>query len=121
MAKIAAELNAKWLPPRPTTRKGTTWQAEWTHTTVAQMLRQEVYTAWRAASPTASPAPPGTHHTGKWTLMGAARGVKHASPEEGYTLSGLVRCSGCGYAMTHTVEVRKGVTHRTTGASAGPV
>ena len=112
-AKIAAELNAKWCPPRPTTRKGTTWQAEWNHTTVAQMLRQEVYTGVAHSKPHSKPgAHPALITPAQWTLIGAARGVKHASPEEGYELSGLVRCSGCGYAMTHTVEVRKGVTHR---------
>ena len=30
-----------------------------------------------------------------------AKGVKPLGPSEGYLLTGLVRCHGCGYAMDH--------------------
>jgi Recombinase zinc beta ribbon domain len=29
------------------------------------------------------------------------KGTRHASPSDGYLLTGLVRCSGCGSAMAH--------------------
>ena len=117
--KIAAELNDKWCPPRPTTRKlkgqseKTTWQARWTHTTVHQMLKAEVYTGVAHSGEYRKPgAHPALIDPAQWALIKAARGINHNSPDDGYELSGLVRCSACGYGMTHTVERRNGNAHR---------
>lgn len=108
-ARISRELNAHWCPPRPTTRTigGTrvTWQAEWNHTTVHQMLRQNVYRGWAHSDPHINKAAhPPLIDPDTWALVEAARGVKPDRPEEGYELTGLVRCSGCGFAMVHSVE-----------------
>ena len=107
--RIARELNESWAAPRPTTRTidghKVTWQAEWNHTTVCQMLDHKVYRGWAHSGKYVNKAAhPVIIDDDLWNLVHASRGVKHDSPEEGYELSGLVRCSGCGYAMTHSVE-----------------
>jgi hypothetical protein len=109
--RIARELNESWCPPRPTTRKlkgesaATTWQAEWNHTTVHQMLKQEVYRGYAYSGQYVNKAAhPAIIPDDLWHRIQATRGVKHDRPAEGYELSGLVRCSGCGYAMVHSIE-----------------
>ena len=107
--RIARNLNESWCPPRRTTRtingERVTWQAEWNHTTVHQMLKQRVYRGWAYSGQYENRAAhPVIIDDDLWTLIEATRGVKHDRPEEGYELSGLVRCSGCGYAMVHSHE-----------------
>lgn len=112
--RIAQELNASWCPPRPTTRtldgKRVTWQAQWNHTTVAQMLKvgangENVYRGWAFSKPylnKAAHAPLIDPDT--WALIIAARGVRPNRPQDGYELTGLVRCASCGFAMVHSNE-----------------
>jgi hypothetical protein len=103
--RIARELNAHWCPPRVTKRKGVEWQAEWNHTTVHQMLKQDVYRGWAYSKPHVNKAAhPPLIDPDTWARVEAARGVKHDRPAEGYELTGLVRCAGCGYAMMHNTD-----------------
>jgi DNA invertase Pin-like site-specific DNA recombinase len=107
--RIARELNEHWCPPRVTTRtingEKVTWQAEWNHTTVAQMLRQDVYRGWAYSKPYMNKAAhPPLIDPDTWARVQSARGVRHDQVEGGYELTGLVRCSGCGHAMVHSIE-----------------
>jgi DNA invertase Pin-like site-specific DNA recombinase len=107
---VADALNASGIMPRPYKRHGVVKQAVWTFKTARQLIvgRQEdgignaVYlgTAWNGEhiTPDAHPALVSEE------LMRAAadaRGTKPIGPDEGYLLSGLVRCKSCGYAMTY--------------------
>jgi site-specific DNA recombinase len=94
---IATRLNEGDVMPRS--------GGAWTHKTVRQMVTNRVYT--------------GTAWNGDWEKQNAheaivtpevfasanrRKGTKPQGPTEGYLLSGLIRCSGCGYAMTHNVQ-----------------
>src|SRR5262249_39149469 len=99
---IATALNESGAKPRPYKRDGQVRQAVWTHRTVRQLVQSEVYTgvAFNGGHRTE-----GAHEAiVKPELYQAAnetKGVKPLRRAGGYLLSGLVRCSGCGYAMTY--------------------
>jgi hypothetical protein len=106
---IADALNASGAPPRPYKRHGIVQQARWTFKTVRQAVKSEVYTGVAFNGP--------HRHEGAHTaivtpeLYAAAnetKGTKLLRPTEGHLLSGLVRCAGCGYAMTYKNYAGKG-------------
>jgi DNA invertase Pin-like site-specific DNA recombinase len=116
---IAAALNTDGAKPRPHRRDGVVLQAVWQHKTVKQLVHNEVYL--------------GTAHNGSHRLPGAhkaivtpelfaaankAKGTKALGPKDGYLLTGLVRCSGCGYAASYAQE-RKGLYVRCRSAQHG--
>jgi site-specific DNA recombinase len=99
---IANATNAAGVLPRPSKRDGVVRHARWTAQTVKQIVHSETYM--------------GVAHNGTRRHEGAhdaivtaelfhaanhARGVKPAGPADGYLLTGLGRCSLCGYALIH--------------------
>lgn len=105
---IADALNAGPIRPRPYRRDKVEYQPEWTHKTVRGMVvgrkgtGNEVYlgTAWNGEheTPDAHPAIVTPELLGR---ANRAKGTKPIGPKQGYLLTGLVRCAGCGYSMTH--------------------
>jgi hypothetical protein len=64
-----------------------------------------VYRGWAYSKPHVNKAAhPPLIDPDTWARVEAARGVKHDRPAEGYELTGLVRCAGCGYAMMHNTD-----------------
>jgi DNA invertase Pin-like site-specific DNA recombinase len=116
---IAAALNASGAPPRPRKRDGVVKQAAWVPKTVRQIVNNEVYlgTAYNGQH-----RQPGAHKAIVTPELYAAaikaKGVKPLGPGEGYLLTGLVRCSGCGYAMSYAAE-KQGLYLRCRSAQHG--
>jgi site-specific DNA recombinase len=100
---IAKAMNETGVLPRPHKRDGIVRQAGWSHKTARQIVRSEVYlgTAWNGEHRS-----PGAHDPlvapKLYARANRAKGTKPLGPGEGYVLTGLVRCSSCGYAMAHT-------------------
>jgi site-specific DNA recombinase len=99
---IAAALNEAGVLPRPRKRHGVRKQARWTHKGVRQIVLGEVYlgTAFNGGR-----RHPGAHEPlvtpDLYAAANRTKGTKALAPSEGYLLSGLVRCSGCGYVARH--------------------
>lgn len=114
-AKIAAALNATGQMPRPYTRHGITQEPVWRPQGVRQMVmggnakvenrvyRGEAHNG-EYRNPDAHPAIVGAE---LFAAARRARGVKHERKTDGYLLTGLVRCSGCGHAMVNTYTAGK--------------
>jgi DNA invertase Pin-like site-specific DNA recombinase len=102
---VAAALNASGIMPRPYKRHGVVRQAVWTHKTVRQLVQNEVYigTAYNGGHRTPG-AHPAVVDLELFARANKAKGVKPQGPEDGYPLTGLPRCSGCGYTMLHSIE-----------------
>jgi DNA invertase Pin-like site-specific DNA recombinase len=99
--KIAEALNASGPKPRPYKRHGVVKPVLWRPQTVTQLVKNETYlgTAWHGDH-----RHPGAHEAlvtpELFAKANRAKGVKPVGPDERYLLSGLVRCSSCGYVMT---------------------
>jgi DNA invertase Pin-like site-specific DNA recombinase len=102
---IANALNESGASPRPYKRHGTVQQARWTHKTVRGVVQSDVYTGVAfngphrhegAHEPIVSPE--------VFAAANETKGTKLLRPAAGYLLTGLVRCAGCGYAMTYKNE-----------------
>jgi DNA invertase Pin-like site-specific DNA recombinase len=107
---IADALNASGIMPRPYKRHKVVKQAVWTHKTVRQLVvgrekdvvgnRVYLGTAWNGQHET-----PGAHPAivdeDLYARATEARGTKWIGSDDGYLLSGLVRCKSCGYVMTY--------------------
>jgi DNA invertase Pin-like site-specific DNA recombinase len=99
---IAQALNRRGAKPRPYKRDGQVMQAVWTHKTVRQLVTSEVYTGVAFHGPhRLEGAHPAIVSAEEYAAANGTKGTKLLGPEEGYLLSGLVRCSGCGYVMTY--------------------
>jgi DNA invertase Pin-like site-specific DNA recombinase len=102
---IAQALNESGTKPRPYKRDGQVRQAVWTHKTVRQIVGNEVYLG---VAYNGDHRHPGAHEAivtpELYARANKTKGTKPVGPPGGYLLTGLVRCSGCGYAMTHAVE-----------------
>jgi DNA invertase Pin-like site-specific DNA recombinase len=106
--RIAAELNANWAAPRPYKRHGQVAQASWSPHHVRRMVLNRVYTG---VAYSGEHEQAGAHDAlVSQSLFDKATRVKgrkfSADNSASYLLSGLVRCSGCGYAMVHTRSSR---------------
>jgi DNA invertase Pin-like site-specific DNA recombinase len=103
-AAVAEAMNATGVLPRPHKRHGKVVQGRWQHKTARQLVHREVYlgTAYNGDHRL-----PGAHKAiiapELWSRAHRSRGTKSLRPSDGYLLTGLVRCSGCGYVMTHAV------------------
>lgn len=100
---IAAALNESGAKPRPYKRHGVVKQAVWTHKTVRQLVVDgDVYLG---VAFNGQDRHPGAHEAIVTPELHAeanrVKGTKPLGPSGGYLLSGLVRCSGCGYVMAH--------------------
>ena len=109
-SRIAVELNEHWAAPRPYKRHEQTRQAVWSGHHVRRMVLNRVYvgTAYN-----------GEHETPKahdaivsQSLFDKANRIKGRKfdgdgERASYMLSGLLRCSGCGYTMQHTRQAAK--------------
>jgi site-specific DNA recombinase len=99
-ATVAGLLNDRGL----TTRKG----GRWTHKTVKQMLASEVYLGVAFSGDFRRE---GSHERivdrKLWSAANSAASThtKHERRDpDGYLLTGLVRCTGCGYTMMHNPQ-----------------
>jgi DNA invertase Pin-like site-specific DNA recombinase len=107
--KIAAELNEGDVMPRPYKRHGIERQSSWTFKTVRQIVLSEVYlgTAFNGEH-----RHPGAHKAlvdvKLWEKANRAKGTAPAKTEDGYLLSGLVRCATCGYVMINNAHRSSG-------------
>jgi DNA invertase Pin-like site-specific DNA recombinase len=102
---IAKALNESGAKPRPYKRDGVVRQATWTFKTVKQIVGSEVYTgvAFHGTHRHEN-AHPAIVSEELYAAANETKGTKPLAPAEGYLLSGLVRCKGCGYAMTYASE-----------------
>ena len=98
-AAIIRAMDASGIMPRPYRKHGVERQATWSTTTVAKMIRSEVYcgVAWNGDL-RKDDAHDAIVSRYVYAKANRARG-KAATEKSFYTLSGLVRCAGCGYAM----------------------
>lgn len=114
-AAIAGQLNASGARPRPYKRDGQTMQAVWTHKTVRSLVvgkgpagEWSVYLGMAFnGSRCVEDAHPAIITQELFDAANGTRGSKFAKATgdvEDRLLSGLVRCNGCGYAMTHDGE-----------------
>jgi DNA invertase Pin-like site-specific DNA recombinase len=103
---IATELNGTGYRPRPWRRHGRTMQAQWTGKVVRQIVGNEVYlgTAYNGQHRHPGAHPAIIKDLDLFARANKAKGVKPQGPKDGYSLTGLPRCSGCGYVMLHSVE-----------------
>ncbi|HEX6697037.1 MAG TPA: recombinase family protein [Solirubrobacteraceae bacterium] len=106
---IAEQLNASGATPRPYKRDGKVMQAGWTHKTVRQLVvgkgpkgEWSVYLGMAFnGEHCVEDAHPAIVTPELFAAANDAKGVKPVGPDEGYLLTGLVRCKGCGYAMAY--------------------
>jgi DNA invertase Pin-like site-specific DNA recombinase len=112
---ISRTLNERGVLPRPSRlrRDEELVQRRWSHTTVKQLISKRVYLgeAYNSGHVTRD-AHPALVDQRTFDLANQSHGARRAGPEGGYLLTGLVRCSGCGYVM---VNARSAST-ATTGA-----
>jgi hypothetical protein len=101
-AAVAQAMNQTGVLPRPHKRHGKVVQGRWQAKTARQVVHREVYlgTAYNGDHrlPGAHPA---IIEPALWGRAHRAKGTTSLRPAEGYLLSGLVRCAGCGYVMAH--------------------
>jgi hypothetical protein len=107
---IADAVNASGILPRPVQAPRTVKQAQWTHKTIrqlvvgreAEVVGNRVYlgVAWNGQREHVG-AHPALVEPELFHAANQARGTKPVGPDDGYLLSGLARCQGCGYVMTY--------------------
>lgn len=106
---VAQALNDSGSRPRPYTRHGIVRQGRWTGVTVRQIVKSETYLG---TAHNGERRHPGAHDAivdqRLFGLANRAKGTKPIGPDDGYLLSGLVRCAGCGYVMTHAMQNGRG-------------
>lgn len=91
---IAQKLNATGVLPSRGER--------FTHKTARGIVMNEVYTGVAYSGEYRNEhAHPAIVDRATFDQVQRTKGVTKAGPTDGYMLTGLVRCSGCGYAMVH--------------------
>jgi DNA invertase Pin-like site-specific DNA recombinase len=111
-AAIAEQLNASGAAPRPYKRDGQVQQAVWTHKTTRHLVvgkgPKREWSVYLGMAFNGKQCVEGAHPAIVSPELFAAandtKGTKPVGPDEGYLLSGLLRCAGCGYSMAHASE-----------------
>lgn len=103
---IADALNSSGARPRPYKRDKRVLQAHWQHKTVRLMVMNRVYLGIAYNGDHETPdAHDAIVEPDLFKRANQTRGTKPTGrpkgPSEGHLLTGLVRCSSCGYAMVH--------------------
>jgi DNA invertase Pin-like site-specific DNA recombinase len=112
-AAIADALNASGAAPRPYKRDGQIMQAVWTHATARQLVvgkgPQGEWSVYLGMAFNGEHVTEGAHpaivEPELFQAANDTRGTKFAGaggPGAEHLLKGLVRCRGCGYAMTYS-------------------
>lgn len=106
---IAQALDDGGSRPRPRARHGIVKQGRWTGKAIRQLVMSETYIG---TAHNGERRHPGAHDAivdqRLFGLANRAKGTKPIGPDDGYLLSGLVRCAGCGYVMTHAMQNGRG-------------
>lgn len=100
--RIAERLNELGHQPRPYVRHGELVQGRWRHQAVWTIVMSETYLGVAhngAVRKTGAHEPLVTPEV--FAKANATKKPKPIGPDGGYTLTGLVRCTGCGRVMCH--------------------
>jgi DNA invertase Pin-like site-specific DNA recombinase len=101
-ASIARALNERGVLPRPKRlrRDEEPRQRQWSAMTVRQLIHKRVYLGEAYNGDHSTPnAHPALVDLKTWERATRSAGAKRSNATGGHLLTGLVRCSGCGYVM----------------------